>query len=90
MGPETVQWDGSLTREGVGVEKIIPSLESSFPPFEPGENKQCPQDVPGIIPEFCKDVLDPWGCAKTSCKIRLCFVSASVPGTFVKFLLISF
>ena len=28
MGPESAGWGGDLPREGVGVEKFVPSLES--------------------------------------------------------------
>ena len=48
LGPETAQSGGGLRREGVGVEKLIPSLESSCLVSKPRENRLCPGDISGI------------------------------------------
>ena len=46
LDPETAGWGGGLPREGVGVEKFVPSLESlSSLGLEGGG----PWDVPGIV-----------------------------------------
>ena len=34
LGPETAVWGGGLPRDRVGVEKLVPSLESVFSFFE--------------------------------------------------------
>ena len=54
---------GGLPREGVGVEKFVPSLEVCLG-FRWREA--------GMSREFCRDVPDPWGCSKSLCKKDLC------------------
>ena len=63
LGPKTTHWGGRLPPEGVGVEKLVPSLENSFPPiktqrsatFSPG----CPENfawmprTPGDVQRVC-------------------------------------
>ena len=54
LGPETAWWGGGLPREGVGVEKFVPSLESlSSWGFEE-RNLGRPGDFAGMS-------TDPWG-----------------------------
>ena len=65
LGPETARWGGGLPREGVVAEKFVPSLESLFSLGFEGRNVGCPGN-------FCRDVPDPWGCSKSSCKKRSC------------------
>ena len=58
LGPETAGQGGCLPREGVGVEKFVPSLESMFlaskagawdvPEFLPG----CPEPL-GMFKKVC-------------------------------------
>ena len=59
LGPETAGWSGGLPREGVGVEKFVPSLESlSSLAFE-GRNLGCPGNsagisrIPGVVQTVC-------------------------------------
>ena len=61
LGQRTTWWGGGLPREGVGVEKFIPSLESLFPPLET-QGKQILSPVCFGNVRGCP--LDPWGCAK--------------------------
>ena len=51
LGPEGAGWDGELPREGVGIEKFVPSLESFFLRFQGREA--------GMSWEFCRGVRDP-------------------------------
>ena len=46
MGPETTAWGGGLPREGVVVEKFVPSLES-FGGLQ-GRNLGCPGNFAGM------------------------------------------
>ena len=41
LSPETTLWGGGLPRERVGVEKLAPSLESSFPHSATQDNRLC-------------------------------------------------
>ena len=66
---------GGLPRKGVGVEKLVPSLESFFLGFRGRE--------PGMLREFRRDVPDPWGCSKYLCKrvkVDAHFLAPSVIG----------
>ena len=65
LGPETPR--GGLPREGVGVEKFVPSLESLFSLGFEGGN--------GDVREFCRDVPDPGGVQKGLCKKSSCAFS---------------
>ena len=47
LGAETSGWGGGLPREGVGVEKLVPSLESLFFLDFQGENLGCPENFGG-------------------------------------------
>ena len=46
LGPETARGGEGLPREGAGVEKLVPSLESFFP----WVSREGIWDVPGILP----------------------------------------
>ena len=52
LGPET-GGVGGLLREGAGVEKFVPFLESLF---SLGFEREA-----GMSREFCRDVPEPWG-----------------------------
>ena len=74
-GPEIARSGGGLPREGVVVEKFVPSLESlSSLGFE-GRNLGCPENfagmsrTPGGVQKVCAK--------KTSCSFFFFFFSAS-------------
>ena len=60
LGPETAGWGGGLPREGVVVEKFVPSLERlSSLGFE-GRKLGCPGNFAGMS-------RDPWEPSKSLC-----------------------
>ena len=48
LGPETAGWGGGLPCEGVGVEKVVPSLESLFSLGFEGGSLACPGNFAGM------------------------------------------
>ena len=48
LGPEIARWDGGLPREGVGVEKFVPSLKSLISLVFEGGNLGCPGNFAGM------------------------------------------
>ena len=48
LGPETAGWGGGLPREGVVVEKFVPSLESLSSLRLEGGNLGCPKNFAGM------------------------------------------
>ena len=74
LGPETARWCGGLPLKGVGVEKFVSSLESSFRPFDTRGKLTF---SPGCRGEFRQDVPDLWGGVQNVCGKRVCVCSSA-------------
>ena len=48
LGPETAGWGGGLPREGVAIEKLVPSLESLSSLGLEGRDLGCPRHFAGV------------------------------------------
>ena len=64
-------WGGGLPLEGVGVEKLVPSLESLPSLGLEGRNLGCPR-------KFARMSLDPQGCSKSFVPQKIVFIFRSL------------